>query len=191
MSKALVIIKSMGIGDLCILISNVHAISNKIGKPVTILAQKNTHANSILKYDPNVEEVIDLEEKGFLNTIRKIKKYNFDQVYIYSDSIRLYLISKLSGINQIFHYRFFSKKGKNFFKTAKDFTEKILNKEIDPQSKIYSDENEVLEAKKNYNISNNTKNIVCGISASGPTKRWDINNYIRLFEELNKKSHFQ
>ena len=92
MSKALVIIKSMGIGDLCILISNVHAISNKIGKPVTILAQKNTHANSILKYDPNVEEVIDLEEKGFLNTIRKIKKYNFDQAYIYSDSIRLYLI---------------------------------------------------------------------------------------------------
>ena len=187
MSKALVIIKSMGIGDLCILISNVHAISNKIGKPVTILAQKNTHANSILKYDPNVEEVIDLEEKGFLNTIRKIKKYNFDQVYIYSDSIRLYLISKLSGINQIFHYRFFSKKGINFFKTAKDFTEKILNKEIDPQSKIYSDENEVLEAKKNYNISNNTKNIVCGISASGPTKRWDINNFIKLFEKLNAK----
>ena len=74
MSKALVIIKSMGIGDLCILISNVHAISNKIGKPVTILAQKNTHANSILKYDPNVEEVIDLEEKGFLNTIRKINR---------------------------------------------------------------------------------------------------------------------
>ena len=27
MSKALVIIKSMGIGDLCILISNIHAIN--------------------------------------------------------------------------------------------------------------------------------------------------------------------
>ena len=31
------------------------------------------------------------------------------------------------------------------------------------------------------------KNIVCGISASGPTKRWDINNYIKLFENLNSK----
>ena len=40
MSKALVIIKSMGIGDLCILISNIHAISKKIAKPVTVLAQK-------------------------------------------------------------------------------------------------------------------------------------------------------
>jgi len=40
MSKALVIIKSMGIGDLSILISSIHAISKKIAKPVTVLAQK-------------------------------------------------------------------------------------------------------------------------------------------------------
>ena len=42
-------------------------------------------------------------------------------------------------------------------------------------------------AKKKYNITDETKNIVCGISASGPTKRWDINNYIKLFENLNLK----
>ena len=40
MSKALVMIKSGGIGDLCILISNIHAISKEISKPVTVLAQK-------------------------------------------------------------------------------------------------------------------------------------------------------
>ena len=45
----------------------------------------------------------------------------------------------------------------------------------------------VMKAKKKYNITNDKKNIVCGVSASGPTKRWNINNYIRLFEELNKK----
>ena len=39
----------------------------------------------------------------------------------------------------------------------------------------------MLKSKKKYNITNETKNIVCGIS-SGPTKRWDINNYIKLFE---------
>ena len=54
MSKALVIIKSMGIGDLIILIGNIHAISKKIGQPVSVLTQKNTHANAILKNDPNV-----------------------------------------------------------------------------------------------------------------------------------------
>ena len=190
MSKALVIIKSMGIGDLSILISSIHAISKKIAKPVTVLAQKNTRAHAILKYDPHIEEVIELDEKeikSFFSIIKKIKPKQFDQSYIYSDSVRLYLISKLSGIKENFHYKFFSKKGKNFFKTAKEFTEKTLNTEIDSQSKIYCNNNDIIEAKNKYNITDNTKNIVCGISASGPTKRWDINNYIHLFEELNKK----
>ena len=140
MSKALVIIKSMGIGDLSILISSIHAISKKIAKPVTVLAQKNTRAHAILKHDPHIEEVIELDEKeikSFFGVIKKIRPKKFDRSYIYSDSIRLYLISKLSGIKENFHYKFFSKKGKNFFKTAKEFTEKTLNTEIDSQSKIY------------------------------------------------------
>ena len=190
MSKALVLIKSMGIGDLCILIHNVQAISKKIGKPVTILAQKNTHANAILKNDPHVEKVIELNEneiKGFFSIIKKIKPEKFDQSYIFSDSIRFSFISKLAGIKENFQYKFFSKKGKNFFKTAKKFTEKILKIEIDSQSKIYLDKNKIEIAKKKYDISDKTKNIVCGISASGPTKRWDIQNYVRLLESLNSK----
>ena len=190
MSKALVIIKSMGIGDLSILISSIHAISKKIARPVTVLAQKNTRAHAILKHDPHIEEVIELDEKeikSFFSIIRKIKPKRFDQSYIYSDSIRLYLISKLSGIKENFHYKFFSKKGKNFFKTAKEFTEKTLNTEINPQSKIYCNNNDIVEAKKKYSMTNSTKNIVCGISASGATKRWDINKYIKLFENLNSK----
>jgi len=190
MSKVLVIIKSMGIGDLSILISSIHAISKKIAKPVTVLAQKNTHAGAILKHDPHIEEVLELNEKeikSFFSIIKKIKPKNFDQSYIYSDSIRLFLISKLSGIKKNFHYRFFSKKGKNFFKTAKEFTEKILGEDIDSQSNIYFDKNDTVVAKKKFDISSNTKNIVCGISASGPTKRWDIENYIKLFEMLNSK----
>ena len=190
MSKALVIIKSMGIGDLSILISNIHAISKKIAKPVTVLAQTNTHARAILKYDPHIEEVIELNEKeikGFFGIIKKIKPKQFDQSYIYSDSVRLYLISKLSGIKENFNYRFFSKKGKNFFKTAKEFTEKTLNTKVDSQSKIYWDKNDIEQAKKKFTILDEAKNIICGISASGSTKRWNINNYIKLFENLNSK----
>ena len=190
MSKVLVMIKSMGIGDLCILISNIHAISKKIGKPVSVLAQKNTRAEAILKHDPHIEEVIELSEneiKGFSEIIKKIKTKKFDQVYIYSDSMRFYLICKISGIREIFHYPFFSKKGKNFYRTAKEFTEKILKMEVDPQSKIYFSKGSADEVKKKFNISNENKNILCGISASGPTKRWSIKNYIKLFESLNSK----
>ena len=190
MSKAIVVIKSKGIGDLCIIISCIQAISRKINQPVTVVAQKSTHAHSILKYDPHIKEVIEFDQKeikGFFNIIKKIKPKKFDQSYIFSDSIRLYLISKLSGIKKNFQYKFFSKKGKNYFNTAKEFTEKTLKAKINPESKIYFDKEDFKKKKIKYNISDETKNIVCGISASGPTKRWDINNYIKLFENLNLK----
>ena len=182
-----VTVKAAGIGDLCILIANIHAISRAIGNPVVVLAQKSTRASLILKNDPHVKEVIELDKKGFFNIIKKIKPYKFDKSYIFSDSIRLYLIAKTSGVKEIFHYNFFSKKGKNFYKTAKEFTEKILNVKVDPQSKIYCNKDDIEKAKKKFNISDSEKNFVCGISSSGPTKSWNVNNYIKLFENLNSK----
>ena len=187
MSKVLVIIKSRGIGDLCILSKYIQTISKHNSSKVSVLAQTNTRAKEILKYDPHVEEVIELDEKGFFKIIEKIKPKKFEKSYIFSDSIRLYLISKFSGIKNIFHYKFFSKKGKNFFKTAKKFTENIFNVEIDSQTKIYCNNEDIKKAKKKFDISSSTKNIICGISASGPTKRWNIKNYIKLFQNLNKK----
>ena len=184
---ALVVIKSMGIGDLVILIANIHAISKSINNKIVVLAQKNTRAAEVLKYDPHVAEVIDLDKKGFFSILKKIKNKNFQQSYIYSDSLRLYLISKLSGIKENFQYKLFSKKGKNFFKYAKEFTEKSLRTKINHESKIFWNTNEVENAKKKFDITNKTKNIVCGISASGPTKRWGIKNYIKLFDNINSK----
>ena len=171
MNKALIIIKSPGIGDLQILLSNIHHISREIGNPVTVLAQKNTGAKAIFKHDPHVDEVLDLGKKDFFNITNKIKSRKFNHCYIYSDSLRLYLITKFARISKVNNYPFFSKKGKNFYKAAKEFTEKILQKKIDSSSKIYWDKNDIEKAKKNYDIKNNIKNIVCGISASGPTKR--------------------
>tara|TARA_B100001123_G_C15188883_1_gene978455 strand:- start:380 stop:1324 length:945 start_codon:yes stop_codon:yes gene_type:complete len=191
MSKALVIIKSMGIGDLCILISNIHAISKHNSQPVTILAQKNTRAKEVLMHDPHIKEVIELDEKeirGFFNIIKILKYKKFDTCYIYSDSIRFFLISKLSNIKKIFHYRFFSKKKKNFFKSAKEFTEKKLKTEINPQSKIYCDKKDIEVVKKKYSITSDQINYMIAPSASGPTKRWDVNNFIKLLEALNKKN---
>ena len=66
------IIKSMGIGDLVILIANIHAISKKANKPVVVLAQKNTRAAEVLRYDPHISEVIDLDKKGFFNIIKSL-----------------------------------------------------------------------------------------------------------------------
>ena len=186
MNKALIIIKSPGIGDLQILLSNVHQLSKEIGRPVSVLAQKNTRAKTVFTHDKqHVDEVIDLGRKDFFNIINKIKSRKFDQAYIYSDSIRLYLIARLSNISRIYHYPFFSKKGKNFYKTAQEFTEKILQKKIDSTSKMYWNTESIDKAKKDHDIRTDVKNIVCGIFASGPTKQWDVDNYIKLFKKIN------
>ena len=156
----------MGIGDLVILTANIHAISKSVKKKVIVLAQKNTRAKEVLKYDPHVQEVIDLDKRGFFNIINKIKNKKISQSFIYSDSLRLYIISKLSNIKDNFQYKLFSKKGKNFFKTAKEFTEKTLSTKINHETKIFWNVDEIDKAKKKFDISNKTKNIVCGISAS-------------------------
>ena len=54
MNKALIIIKSPGIGDLQILLSNIHQISKEIDKPVTVLAQKNTRAKEVFAKPSNL-----------------------------------------------------------------------------------------------------------------------------------------
>jgi len=182
------IIKSPGIGDLQILLPNIHNISKETGKPLTVLAQKTTRAAAVFKHDPHVDEVIDLGKKDFFNIISKIKSKKFEECYIYSDSLRLYLIAKLSGIKKVFHYPFFTKKGKNFYKTAEKFTEKILKKKVDYVSKIYWNKDSIDKAKENYGIKSSVKNIICGITASGPTKIYPIENYIKLFQKINSKS---
>ena len=72
MNKALIIIKSPGIGDLQILLSNIHHISKSIDNPVTVLAQENTRANAIFKHDSHIEEVLNLEKKEFFNNASSI-----------------------------------------------------------------------------------------------------------------------
>ena len=186
-NNVIFIIKSPGIGDVQILLSNIHHISKEIGKPLTLLAQRTTGAAAVFKHDPHVNDVIDLGKKDFFNIISKIKFRKFDQCYIYSDSIRLYLIAKFSGIKKIYHYPFFSKKGKNFYKTAQEFTEKILQKKINSASKIYWDKESIEKAKKDYDIKADITSVICGVSASGPTKIYPVENYIKLFKEINSR----
>jgi len=65
--------------------------------------------------------------------------------------------------------------------SAKIFTENELNEVVSTQPVINLKKNET----KN-NFIKNYKYICLGLSASGPTKRWDIKNYINLCEKINK-----
>ena len=194
--KVLILINKVGLGDCIIHINYIHEISKKYGKPVSILAKENTRAEDLFGDDPHIDEVITLDRlndnsgshdglSGFFKLARDIKEKKFDKVFIFNSSIRYFLICKFAGIEKIAQYPLLKKKGQHVVNTAKIFTENELNKIVSTQPKLLISKEKIQKTRKD--ISQDHKNIVLGISASGPTKRWDIKNFIRLIEKINEK----
>jgi len=116
---------------------------------------------------------------GIFKLSNELKKRNFDKIFIFNSSLRYNLIARLAGIKSIYQYPLFRSKD-NIVLSAKIFTEDVTNE-------VVSTEPNLIIKKKDNNLDRNFKHICLGISASGPTKRWDINNYIKLAEKINKK----
>ncbi len=187
--KILCINTRKGVGDQIIFLPYIHAISNKFNLPVSLLAKSTSKAKDIYYNDKHVNEIIDLEKdldgpKGILRLSKIIREKNFSKVFIFNSSLRYNLISRLAGIKSIFQYPLFRSKD-NIVLSAKIFTEEVTGK-------IVSTEPNLIIEKKNLNLDNNFKHICLGISASGPTKRWDIENFIKLAINIKKniKSKF-
>ena len=182
--KILVINTRKGIGDQILFLPYIHAISKKFKTPVSLLAKDNSKAKDIFEEDNHVNEIIILENKmdgvsGIIRLTKELQKRNFDKIFIFNSSLRYNLIAKLSGIKSIYQYPLFRSRD-NIVHSAKIFTENITNE-------IVSTEPNLIIKKINNNLDKSFKHICLGISASGPTKRWDIDNYIRLAEEITKK----
>ena len=181
--KILIIQQRYGIGDLIIFLPYIHAISKKFKTKVSLLVKRSSKASDLLSNDENIDEIIILDKdkdgiKGFLKLSNEIKKRNFDKVFIFNSSLRYNLIAKFSGIKSVFQYPLFRSKD-NLVHSAKIFTENVTG--------------EIISTEPNLNIESidefdkNIKHIILGIAASGATKKWDIQNYIRLAQELKKK----
>ena len=181
--KILIIQQRYGIGDLIIFLPYIHAISKKFKTKVSLLVKKSSKASDLLSNDENIDEIIILDKnkdgiKGFFKLSNEIRKRNFDKVFIFNSSLRYNLIAKFSGIKSVFQYPLFRSKD-NLVHSAKIFTEIVTG--------------EIVSTEPNLNIKSidefdkNIKHIVLGISASGVTKRWDIQNYIKLAQEFKKK----
>ncbi len=188
--KVLVIQTRYGIGDMLIFLPYLKAISQKNGVKISLLAKETSKANELFKDENFLDEIIKLDNTndkitGFLKLTKEIKSKNFDKVFIFNGSIRYRLLALFSGIKEIYQYPFFISKDV-IFQTAKVFTENYVNKVLSTKPELTLNNKTVEEAKKKFKLTSNVKNIVLGISASGPTKRWGIENYINLAIELNK-----
>ena len=193
--KVLVIQPKIGMGDMVIYLPYIHAISKKYQKPISILVKENSRANQLLLDDKHIDEIIILDRtkdnsgshdglSGFFKLSKEIKSKNFDKVFIFNSSLRYLLISKIAKIKNISQYPLFRKKD-NIVTSAKIFTENELNTIVSTEPKLNINQGRIDYAKQNF--SNEYKHVCLGISASGPTKRWDINNFIKLCSKINNK----
>ena len=182
--KILIIQTKIGMGDMIIYLPYIHAISESFKQSVSLLVKKNSRASELLAEDSHVKEIITLEKdmdgfNGMLKLSSELKKRDFSKVFIFNSSLRYNVISRLAGIKSIYQYPLFRSKD-NIVHSAKIFTENVTKK-------IVSTEPNLIFRRKKNNLNKDFKNICLGISASGPTKRWGINNYIKLAEEISKK----
>jgi heptosyltransferase-2 len=193
--KVLVIQPKIGMGDMVIYLPYIHAISKKYQKPISILVKENSRANQLLLDDKHIDEIIILDRtkdnsgshdglSGFFKLSKEIKSKNFDKVFIFNSSLRYLLISKIAKIKNISQYPLFRKKD-NIVTSAKIFTENELNAIVSTEPKLNINQDRIDNAKQNF--SKEYKHVCLGISASGPTKRWDINNFIKLCSKINNK----
>ena len=191
--KVLVIQPKIGMGDMIIYLPYIHAISKSYKTSVSILVKDNSKAKELLADDENIDEILPLDRakdksgshdgfKGFFKLAKQIKFKNFDKVFIFNSSLRYFLVAKLAGVKNIAQYPLFRKKD-NIVTSAKIFTESELNKIISTQPFLNLKLKKINYAKNNMNPE--FKHICLGISASGPTKRWDINNYLNLCKKIN------
>ena len=194
--KVLVIQQRYGIGDMLIFLPYLKAIAEKNNVKISLLAKKTSRSSDLFIGENFLDEIIYLDStndgiSGFFKLSTLIKKRKFDKVYIFNGSIRYKLLAIFAGIKNIYQYPLFTSKD-IIFQTAKVFTETHVGKVISTEPHLLLKSEDVSNAKKNFNINKQTKNIILGISASGPTKRWDVENYIKLASQLNdyKKCRF-
>ena len=194
--KVLVIQPKIGMGDMVIYLPYIHAISKKYQTAVSILVKENSRAKQLLAEDKHIKEILILDRTknnsgthdgflGFFKLSRDLKLKEFDKVFIFNSSLRYLLISKIAGIKNISQYPLFRKKD-NIVTSAKIFTENELGDIVSTQPELKISDNKVNEVKQKF--SKEFKHICLGISASGPTKRWNIKNFIKLCSNINART---
>ena len=190
--KTCIYLSYKGLGANLLHLTYCHEIAKKYG-PVTILTLCN-NLESALKDDPLIEKIILIDKfhKRFID-ILKLKKFlntfNFDQIFIYYPSLRIYLASILSYIKKVHSYSIFKKKNLHLVKAAKIFTEKSLNINNCPtEAKFFIKRNKV--EKINQKFDKEKFKIVIGAGSSGPTTRWVTKNFYNLINKLNNNGDY-
>ena len=190
--KTCVYLSYKGLGANLLHLAYCHEIARKYGPIIIITLCNNLEA--ALKDDPLIERVIFINKyhkrfidllklKNFLNT------FNFDQIFIYYPSLRIYLASILSNIKKVYSYPIFKKNNLHLVKAAKIFTEKSLEIDNCPtETKFFIKKNKIEEINKCFD--NSKFKIIIGAGSSWPTTRCVTKNFYSLINKLNDSGEY-
>jgi len=195
--KILVIQNRMGIGDTVIFLPYIKALSKKFNSPISLLVKENSKADQYLFQTEYIDKIILLKREtkinnrhngifGFFNLIKDLKKHNFEKAIIFNSSFRFNLITKFSGIPEIYQYPLFKKTQQHIVDTPKKFIKDKFNLEVNEDPQIHINDSLITNAMNNLQIDKNNFNILLGIGGSGPTKRIPANTFLDLIEKISK-----
>ncbi|MDB9718759.1 lipopolysaccharide heptosyltransferase family protein [Candidatus Pelagibacter sp.] len=190
--KTCVYLSYKGLGANLLHLAYCHEIAKKFG-PITILTLcKNL--KETLKDDPLIENVIfiDRYHKRFID-ILKLRKFfnsfNFNQIFIFYPSLRIYLASILSNIKNVFCYPIFKKEKLHLVEAAKSFTEKSLGIDDCPtETQFFIKKNQIEKINKDFD--NKKFKVVIGAGSSGPSTKWGAENFSNLINKLNNTGDY-
>ena len=184
-----ILLSYKGLGTNIMHLSYCHQIAKVFG-PVEIITLSNNFKD-VAEDDPLIKKVIYLEKyhkkiTDIYQLSKILKKYNFNNIFIFYPSLRFFFAAKFAGIKNIFTYPLLKKKNLHLVKAAKNFIEKNLNIEncITETTLVINDHRKKIAI--NY-LDKNKKNIVIGAGSSGPTTQWGSANYIKLIQKLQEK----
>ena len=190
--KTCVYLSYKGLGANLLHLSYCHEIAKKFG-PITIITLcKNL--NEALNDDPLIDKVvfIDNYHKRFVDIFKLrifLNSFNFNQIFIFYPSLRIYLASIFSNIEKVYSYSIFKKKNLHLVNAAKKFTEKSLGISDCPTETKFFVRNDKIQ-KINNNFDNNKFKIVIGAGSTGPSTRWVTKNFYSLINKLNKTGDY-
>ena len=190
--KSCIYLSYKGLGANLLHLAYCHEIAKKYG-PVTIITLCG-NLEAALKDDPLIEKIIFINKyhKRFID-ILKLKKlldtFNFDQIFIFYPSLRIYLASILSNIKKVFCYPLLRKNKLHLVNVAKKFTEEslgIINCNTETNFFIKKDKIENI----NKNLDSKKFKIVIGAGSSGTTTKWGAKNFYSLINKLNNNGDY-
>ena len=190
--KTCVYLSYKGLGANLLHLTYCHEIAKKFG-PITIITLcKNLE--EALNDDPLIEKIIFINNyhKRFIDILKLryfLNSFNFEQIFIFYPSLRIYLASIFSNIKKVYSYPIFKKKNLHLIEAAKKFTEKTLKINNCPTETNFYIKKDKIE-KFNKNFDGKKFKIVIGAGSSGLSTRWITQNFYNLINKLNNTGDY-